>query len=124
MTYYTGIDVSLRSVSICVVDDKGEVCLEAKMAAEIGRTRRTTCMTQKLIAKMLGVEDGEVTSTARALQATGAIGYRDGRIRLLNRQTLEEASCECYEAVRKECRRLLPQPEVYRIEEAVTSATA
>ena len=24
MTYYTGIDVSLRSVSICVVDDKGE----------------------------------------------------------------------------------------------------
>jgi hypothetical protein len=35
MTYYTGIDVSLRSVSICVVDDKGEVCLEAKVAAEI-----------------------------------------------------------------------------------------
>ena len=33
MTYYTGIDVSLRSVSICVVDDKGEVCLEAKVAA-------------------------------------------------------------------------------------------
>jgi len=30
MTYYTGIDVSLRSVSIRVVDDKGEVCLEAK----------------------------------------------------------------------------------------------
>ena len=35
MTYYTGIDVSLRSVSICVVNDKGEVCLEAKVAAEI-----------------------------------------------------------------------------------------
>jgi len=35
MTYYTGIDVSLRSVSICIVDDKGEVCLEAKVAAEI-----------------------------------------------------------------------------------------
>jgi len=35
MTYYTGIDVSLRSVSICVVYDKGEICLEAKVAAEI-----------------------------------------------------------------------------------------
>ena len=35
MTYYTGIDVSLRSVSICVVNDKGKVCLEAKVAAEI-----------------------------------------------------------------------------------------
>ena len=34
-TYYTGIDVSLRSVSICVVNDKGEVCLEAKVVAEI-----------------------------------------------------------------------------------------
>jgi transposase len=35
MTYYTGIDVSLRSVSICVVNDKGDVLLEAKVAAEI-----------------------------------------------------------------------------------------
>ena len=33
MTDYTGIDVLLRMVSICVVDDKGEVCLEAKAAA-------------------------------------------------------------------------------------------
>jgi predicted NBD/HSP70 family sugar kinase len=31
MTYYTGIDVSLRSVSICVVDDKGEVCLRPRL---------------------------------------------------------------------------------------------
>ena len=31
MTYFTGIDVSLRSVSICIVDDKGEVCREAKL---------------------------------------------------------------------------------------------
>ena len=29
MTYYTGIDV-LRSVSICIVDDKGEVCLKPR----------------------------------------------------------------------------------------------
>ncbi|MGO4396139.1 hypothetical protein AB4Z46_32765 [Variovorax sp. M-6] len=28
MTYFTGSDVSLRSVSICVVDDRGEVCRE------------------------------------------------------------------------------------------------
>ncbi len=35
MSYYTGIDVSLRSVSICIVDETGEVCHEAKVAAEI-----------------------------------------------------------------------------------------
>ena len=31
MTHYTGLDVSLRFVSICGVDDKGEVRLEAKV---------------------------------------------------------------------------------------------
>ena len=35
MTYFTGIDVSLRSVSICVVDDRGEVCREAKVDAHV-----------------------------------------------------------------------------------------
>lgn len=66
-------------------------------------------MTQKLIAKMLGVKDSEVTVTATALQASGAISYRDGRIRLLDRAILEAASCECYEVVKRECNRLLPQ---------------
>lgn len=35
MTYYTALDVSLRCVSICVVDDKGTVRHEAKVAAEV-----------------------------------------------------------------------------------------
>ena len=35
MTYFTGIDVSLRSVSICIVDETGAVRLEAKVAAEV-----------------------------------------------------------------------------------------
>jgi CRP-like cAMP-binding protein len=65
-------------------------------------------MTQKLIAKMLGVTSDAVTGTAMALGATGAIAYRDGRITLLDRALLEKASCECYEVVRRECRRLLP----------------
>jgi transposase len=35
MKFFTGIDVSLRSVSICVVDEAGEVRYEAKVAAEV-----------------------------------------------------------------------------------------
>lgn len=35
MTYHTALDVSLRSVSICVVDDKGAVLHEAKVAADV-----------------------------------------------------------------------------------------
>jgi transposase len=37
MTYYTGLDVSLRSVSDCIVDDKGDVRYGAKVAADVGR---------------------------------------------------------------------------------------
>ena len=35
MTYFAGIDVSLRSVNICVVDDDGEVVAEAKLSSDV-----------------------------------------------------------------------------------------
>ena len=35
MKFFTGVGVSLRSVSICVVDEAGEVRYEAKVAAEV-----------------------------------------------------------------------------------------
>ena len=71
MAYYTGIDVSLRSVSICVVDDKGEVCLEAKVAAEIDaiveRLRRFSSD-----VKSVGFEAGTLTQyLTYGLQAAG-----------------------------------------------------
>ncbi|MDQ6684636.1 MAG: Crp/Fnr family transcriptional regulator [Pseudomonadota bacterium] len=66
-------------------------------------------MTQKLIAKMLGVDVGKVAVTATALQASGAVHYRDGRVTLLDRTILEAASCECYGVVKRECDRLLPR---------------
>lgn len=65
-------------------------------------------MTQKLVSKMLGVTSDEVTASAMALSASGAIGYRDGRIKLLDRTELERTSCECYQVVKRECARLLP----------------
>lgn len=39
MTYYTGLDVSLRSVSICIVHDEGEgeVRHEAKVPSEVDK---------------------------------------------------------------------------------------
>lgn len=35
MTYYAGIDVSLRSVNICVVDDDGEFVAETKLSSDV-----------------------------------------------------------------------------------------
>ena len=33
MTYYAGLDVSLRSTNICVVDEQGELIAEGKTDA-------------------------------------------------------------------------------------------
>lgn len=68
-------------------------------------------MTQQLIANMLGVKQPIVLEAELKLVADGLIKYADGRITVLNRQGLEMASCECYEAVKVEYARLLPQRE-------------
>ena len=66
-------------------------------------------MTQKLIANMLGVRREGVAESAGKLQKLGLIEYSRGRIVMLNRAGVERRTCECYEVVKKEYRRLLPQ---------------
>jgi CRP-like cAMP-binding protein len=65
-------------------------------------------MTQELIANMLGVRREGVTEAAGNLQTRGVIEYSRGQITVLDRQKLEQLSCECYEVVKKETDRLLP----------------
>ena len=65
-------------------------------------------MTQELIANMLGVRREGVTAAAGKLQKSGLIRYNRGRITVLDRRGLEARVCECYEVVRKEFGRLLP----------------
>jgi len=65
-------------------------------------------MTQELIANMLGVRREGVTEAAGKLQVDGLISYSRGRITVLDRPRLEARACECYQVVRKEFDRLLP----------------
>jgi CRP-like cAMP-binding protein len=65
-------------------------------------------MTPALIAHMLGVTQEVATEGALKLQDAGLIGYKDGRIRVLDRNALEKRSCECYSVVKEEYDRLLP----------------
>ncbi len=65
-------------------------------------------MTQELMANMLGVRREGVTEAAGKLQADGLIQYSRGRIKVLDRPRLEARVCECYDVVRRETARLLP----------------
>ena len=65
-------------------------------------------MTQELIANMLGVRREGVTEAAGNVQKSGLIRYHRGHITILDRKRLEDRACECYQVVKKEYDRLLP----------------
>ena len=58
-------------------------------------------MTQKMIARMLGVRREGVTEAAGRLQEAGLIYYHRGRIAALDRRQLEAQTCECYAVVKR-----------------------
>jgi CRP-like cAMP-binding protein len=64
-------------------------------------------LTQEFLATMLGVRRAGVTQAALYLQESGFIEYTRGRIRILDREKLEAATCECYHMVKEEFERLL-----------------
>jgi CRP-like cAMP-binding protein len=66
-------------------------------------------MTQELIANMLGVRREGVTEAAGKLQVSGLIRYSRGQITVLDRPRLESQCCECYQVVKTEFDRLLPE---------------
>jgi CRP-like cAMP-binding protein len=67
-------------------------------------------MTQEAAALMLGVRRESVTAEALKLQQAGLIRYRRGHIAVLDRQRLEQHSCECYSVAKRAHERLLPMP--------------
>ena len=65
-------------------------------------------MTHERAASLLGVRREGVTAAAQKLQRSGVIRYNRGRIAVLDRTRLEQGSCECYAAAKREHDRLLP----------------
>ena len=64
-------------------------------------------MTHDLISNMLGVRREGVTLAAQKLAAKGLIKNTRGTIKIVDRQGLENAACECYGIVNTEYNRLL-----------------
>jgi CRP-like cAMP-binding protein len=59
-------------------------------------------LTQEFLAYMLGVRRPSVTVAQAELQRMGLIRYTRGKMDVLNREGLEQQSCECYCVVRRE----------------------
>jgi hypothetical protein len=62
---------------------------------------------QEFLAQMPGVRRPTVSIAAGMLQQAGMIRYVRGRIRVLDRERLQSAACECYALIRREYERLV-----------------
>lgn len=54
-------------------------------------------LTHEALSAVLATTRPRVTQAAAKLKSAGIIDYRRGRVRILDRQRLRAASCECYE---------------------------
>ena len=57
-------------------------------------------LSHEFLAMMLGSTRPTVTLVAGTLQKAGLIKYTHGRIKILDRNGLEQSSCECYATVK------------------------
>jgi len=58
-------------------------------------------LTQEFISIMLGAHRPSVTTSALMLQSSGFIKYRRGEITILDREGLEDFTCDCYQIVKQ-----------------------
>jgi CRP-like cAMP-binding protein len=61
-------------------------------------------LTQDFLAHMLGTRRASVTVAAGMLQNAGLITYSRGAVTIVNRGSLEDAACECYEVITQQIR--------------------
>ena len=73
MEYYAGIDVSLKESSVCIVDAKGKVVREVKVASE---PEALVGFSRPLHDRALGPRY-PVTRLSQAIAGCGACGKRD-----------------------------------------------
>ena len=63
-------------------------------------------ITQEFMGQMLGVRRPTVSTVANILQKAGLISYSRGRVKVLDRDGLENGTCECYWTILKQFDRI------------------
>jgi CRP-like cAMP-binding protein len=72
-------------------------------------------LTQDFLAIMLGVHRPGVTLVAGKLQEAGVIRYTRGSITIVDRQKLEQGSCECYSFIKEQTERIFSDQWRYSV---------
>jgi CRP-like cAMP-binding protein len=72
-------------------------------------------MTQEFLGRMLSTRRAGINAAMKALELAGTIEHERGRVRVIDRTKLEQASCECYRAMFHEYERALGFPPVVTI---------
>lgn len=103
-----------RSAACSMLHQVVERCARWLLISHDRVQKDTIELTQEIIATMLGVHRPAVTVAAGTLQKAGLIKYTRGRVTVVDRQGLEEASCECYKIVADEFCRVLGGPQPMR----------
>jgi CRP-like cAMP-binding protein len=75
-------------------------------------------MTQEFLGRMLSTRRAGINAAMKALELAGTIQHERGRVRVIDRVKLEQASCECYRAMFEEYERALGFPPVVAIASA------
>jgi CRP-like cAMP-binding protein len=69
-------------------------------------------LTQEFLGRMLSTRRAGINGAMKALEVAGIVDHKRGRVRILDRQKMERASCECYRAMCEDYERALGFPPV------------
>ena len=87
--------------------DIGERCARWLLLTQDRVGRESFALTHEYLGYMLGTRRPGVTLAMGALQRAGLITYHRGEITILDRDGLENATCECYRTITAEYDRLI-----------------
>jgi CRP-like cAMP-binding protein len=107
-------ELAIQSVQVAACNRLHEV--EERLARwllmSLDRVGGTSfALTQEFVSHMLGTRRASVTVAAGILQKAGLITYTRGQVRIQNRKKLEEASCECYQVMKRQVANWRESPE-------------
>ena len=94
--------LSVSQLAACQKLHEAEAQLARWLLMAQDRTQSGTLnFTQEFLAMMLGSQRTTVTMVAGALQRSGLIEYMRGKVKILNRESLEAAACDCYPIMKR-----------------------